>query len=75
MIKLDVVWVKGAGFKWALRACASDGRVRFRGFYYKADAVRDKEVWGLPGNMTERNFNHNFEDAETLGIKDYGPQG
>lgn len=69
-ITIKVVKVKGPGSNWAQKV-TWDGVSRYRGFYYKKDAVnnlvewvnRDTLFWG-------RNFTHNFHSAEELGIRE-----
>lgn len=66
---LEVIRVK-ASFPWAIKAVMGH-EVRYRGYHYKAEAIREMdtwsecELWYFP-----REFYHNFNSAEELGIRE-----
>jgi hypothetical protein len=70
LYKLDVVKVTGGGAQWAMRMTV-DGVSRYRPYHYKRDALNQMYEWNnLNWFAIEREFNHNFDLAETLGIKE-----
>ena len=68
-MELSIVKPKG-GCRWAIKAVV-DNEVRYRGFYYKQNAVANLSEW--QGYRCDddfmRDFHHNFHSAEELGIK------
>ena len=66
-MKLEVVRIKGY-VNWAVKATADNGVSRYRGYYYKRDAVAAMKIWCGCG-VDQRNFYHNFYEGEKLGIK------
>lgn len=73
-VLLEIVKVRGEGSNWAQKATVN-GEVRYRGFYYKREAIRNLLEWenivadfGQGGFM--RDFYHNFNTADELGIKE-----
>ena len=66
---LEVIKVKAPGFKWAIRATVN-GVSRYRGYHYQAEAIRNMETWAEcePGYFKDREFRHNFNSAEEIGI-------
>lgn len=64
---LTVVKVKGKSH-WAQKAVYKD-EVRYRTYYYKAEALAGLKEWDINRDMG-RNFYHNFWTAEYLGIKE-----
>lgn len=64
---LKVVKVR-ASFPWAIRAIM-DGKVRYRGYRYKAEAIKNMDTWvDCEDWCFPREFYHNFNSAEELGI-------
>jgi len=58
------------GFSWAVKAIFQN-KCRYRGFYYKKEAMLDMETWkGLEDFVFIREFLHNFNSAEELGLRD-----
>ncbi len=70
MIKLEVVKVKGQ-VNWAIK-CTVDGVSRYRGYYYKANAVANLPEWTsmAEGRIRWREFMHNFYPADELCIRE-----
>ena len=67
---LEVVKVKGNA-NWGIKAVV-DGVARYRGYYYKRDAVSNMETWADCDNgyFRGREFMHNFNSKEELGINE-----
>lgn len=65
--KLTVVKV-GGDANWAIKAIMN-GEVRYRGYYYKKEAMAGLPYWESSINMT-RDFQHNFYTAEELNIRE-----
>lgn len=70
---VEVVKVKGR-VRWAIKAVV-DGIARYRGYYYKEDARLALYEWenyhrnaSTEGIFRAREFHHNFDAAEELGI-------
>ncbi len=70
---VEVVKVTGR-VHWAIKAVV-DGVARYRGYYYKTDAITNLAEWETyhENAMKEdifqaREFHHNFHSAEDLGI-------
>ncbi len=63
---LDVVKVTGG---WAQKATI-DGKSRYRFYYYKKEAIKTLEEWTnyQPLMYFLREFNHNFNSAQELGL-------
>jgi hypothetical protein len=68
-VELSIVRVTSPTARWALKAIAQNGEIRYRGYHYKSDAIDDREIWEESG-VDLRNFHHNFFTAETLRIVD-----
>lgn len=66
---VEVVKVK-ASFPWAIRATVEGIKEpRYRGYRYKKEALTSLSVWeGLPTGHFMREFHHNFDSAQMLGI-------
>ena len=68
--ELEIIKVKAKGFSWAIKATVQN-TFRYRGFYYKKEAVIDIESWkGLNDFFFMRDFLHNFHSAEELGLEE-----
>ncbi len=68
--KLEIVKVKGNGSHWAIKATMGN-EVRYRGYYYKAEAIKNMETWEDCNNLYfPREFYHNFNSAEELNISE-----
>ena len=69
--KLDVVEVKVKhGPVWAMRMILG-GISRYRLYHYKKEATESLWEWENLSNLSiGREFNHNFDSAETLGISE-----
>ena len=67
--KLDIVKIKGcSGAPWGMRMIVNDIS-RFRPYHYKKEAIAGMWEWEhLSSWALEREFMHNFDSAETLGI-------
>ena len=65
---LEVVKVKGG---WAQKATVGE-KSRYRFYYYKKEAEIGLKEWTnyQPLMYFMREFNHNFDSAETLGIEE-----
>lgn len=70
---VEVVKVKGR-VHWAIKAVV-DGKARYRGYYYKKDAIANLSEWeNYHRNIIRedifraREFRHNFNSAEELNI-------
>lgn len=70
---VEVVKVKGR-VNWAIKATVN-GVTRYRGYYYKKDAINDLPEWenyqkdALAIDMfCAREFNHNFNSAKELNL-------
>ena len=70
MFKLEIVKVKG-NCKWAIKATV-EGISRYRGYYYKKEALRNMDTWSQCGfdYFKYREFMHNFHTAEELGLEE-----
>ena len=70
---LEIVKVKGDA-NWAIKAVVDNlfWHPRYRGYYYKADAIRGMETWidCDSGYFRDREFKHNFFSAEEVGIEE-----
>lgn len=67
---LEVVKVKSStGAHWAIKAVVGK-EIRYRGYYYKAEAVISMKIWQDCDSLYfhDREFCHNFNTAEELGI-------
>ena len=69
-MELKIVKVKGK-CHWAIKSTIN-GVSRYRGYYYKKDAEREIREWQLVSEVyfKSREFIHNFDSAENLGIKE-----
>ena len=72
---VEVVKVKGP-VNWAVKAVV-DGIARYRGCYYKNEAILDLAEWEnyhrnllMIDIFRTREYLHNFNTAEELGIKE-----
>jgi len=67
---LDVIKIKGcSGAPWAMRMTIN-GISRYRPYHYKKEAIAGMYEWdNLSVWALEREFMHNFDSAQTLGIK------
>jgi len=67
-VNLEIVKIKGAA-RWAQKATYK-GESRYRVFYYKFEAQKNLPGWELLAQDLDwdRNFYHNFDSAEDLGI-------
>ncbi len=70
---VEVVKIKGR-VRWAIKAIV-DGVARYRGYYYKQDAIKGLAEWEFYHDnalrediFRDREFHHNFSSAEELGI-------
>lgn len=70
-MNLSIVKVKGS-CKWAQKAIIGN-EVRYRGFRYKKEAISNlsewEYIWQSDGEFA-RDFYHNFNTAEELGIEE-----
>ena len=68
---LEIIKVKGSGFQWAIRA-TMNGELRYRGYRYKAEAIKNMETWVACENWYfPREFYHNFNSAEELNLTEF----
>ena len=77
---VEVVKVKGC-VNWAIKATVK-GIVRYRGYYYKKDALNDLPEWeNYHSNAISvdifcaREFMHNFNSDKELCIQEVGGKG
>jgi len=68
--ELEIVKVKGCpSAPWAMRM-TRERESRYRLYHYKKEAIDGMYEWeNLSIFSIEREFNHNFDSAETLGIE------
>lgn len=80
---LEIIKVKGKA-NWAIKAVVDNlfWHPRYRGYYYKKDAIKDLSEWeNYQRDATAidifcvREFNHNFHSAEELNIRELGGKG
>ena len=69
---LQIVKVKSTptGIYWAIKAVVGN-KIRYRVYYYKAEAEKNMETWvDCESWYFPREFYHNFNSAEELGIEE-----